>query len=147
MKKTLLSLSILVLLSTPFMSFAKDDIYNMEVKNAMDTMPDNVKQEIGSFKFYFGNDSSPSSSTKVGKVYANGRTNGFWKGYEKSCNRVFYSDLIHLKKSALKIDPKATGAANITSNWKNNLTSSEDSFVCGKGLLMAGVALRGDVVK
>jgi hypothetical protein len=36
---------------------------------------------------------------------------------------------------------------NIKSNYKNNLTSSDDAFQCGAGELTAGVALIGTVAK
>ena len=39
------------------------------------------------------------------------------------------------------------GVANIESNWKNNPTSSNETYVCANGFMMSGVALKGDVIK
>ena len=36
---------------------------------------------------------------------------------------------------------------NIKSNWKHRETSSETQYQCVMGLLMAGVALKGTVVR
>lgn len=39
----------------------------------------------------------------------------------------------------------ANAVINIKSNYKNALTSSNETFQCGSGMLVAGVALVGDV--
>ncbi|MBF4217373.1 excinuclease, partial [Vibrio anguillarum] len=53
--------------------------------------------------------------------------------------------MIALKDRAIKEGGNAV--VNIKSNYKNNLTSSNDTFQCGAGAVMAGVALSGEVVK
>ena len=52
---------------------------------------------------------------------------------------------VALKERALKEGGNAV--VEIQSNYKNNLTSSQETFQCGAGTLMAGVALSGKVVK
>ncbi|MGK0409717.1 MAG: hypothetical protein ACJASB_001875 [Shewanella psychromarinicola] len=53
--------------------------------------------------------------------------------------------MITLKERAIKEGGNAV--IGIKSNYKNNLTSSNDSFQCGAGTLVAGVARTGKVVK
>jgi len=36
---------------------------------------------------------------------------------------------------------------NIRSNYRNNETSSATDYTCGAGAVIAGVALKGDVVR
>jgi uncharacterized protein YbjQ (UPF0145 family) len=52
--------------------------------------------------------------------------------------------MIALKKRAIKEGGNAV--VDIKSNYKNNLTSSSETFQCGAGAVMAGVALTGKVV-
>ncbi|MDE1308731.1 hypothetical protein L9W77_17725 [Vibrio aestuarianus] len=73
------------------------------------------------------------------------KTNAFNKTDEEACNWVFLSAMIALKDRAIKEGGNAV--VNIKSNYKNNLTSSNDTFQCGAGAVMAGVALSGEVVK
>lgn len=70
--------------------------------------------------------------------------NAFNKTDEKACNWAFLSAMIALKDRAVREGGNAV--INIKSNYKNNLTSSEKTFQCGAGALMAGVALTGEVV-
>jgi uncharacterized protein YbjQ (UPF0145 family) len=53
--------------------------------------------------------------------------------------------MLALKKRAIQEGGNAV--VNIKSNYKNNLTASDDSFECGAGAIMSGVALVGTVVK
>ncbi|WP_150467971.1 excinuclease [Francisella sp. SYW-9] len=145
MRKSLISLVVASCVVLPLTGYASDDVYNMSIKNAMKLMPKDVKNQIGDFKFYFGKDSKPLTSSITGTIHTSNRTNGVFKSYQKSCNWVFYSALIDLEKQAKAMG--GNGVANIESNWKNNPTSSKDTYVCGDGLIMSGVALKGDVIK
>ncbi|APC97539.1 hypothetical protein [Francisella frigiditurris] len=73
------------------------------------------------------------------------RSNSTFRDVTKSCNMAFYSDLIKLSKQAR--DLVRIVVANIQSNWKHNVTSSTETYVCADGLIMSGVALRADIVK
>ncbi|AJI55026.1 putative excinuclease ATPase subunit [Francisella philomiragia] len=145
MKKILLSLVAAGCFVLPLSVYASDDIHDVSIKNAMEVMPDKVKNKLGDFKFYFGKDSKPFDYSAEGTIYTSKRTNGTFKHYEKSCNWAFYSALIDLKEQSQAAGGK--GVADIESNWKNNPTSSKDTYVCGEGLLMSGVALKGLIIK
>ncbi|MEY8714593.1 excinuclease [Francisella philomiragia] len=126
-------------------SSGANGVFDMSIPNAQESMPSNVKDQVGDFKFYFGKDSAPLMSKDLGSVQTSVRTNGVFKDSNKSCNWVFYSALLKLKEQAQARG--ATGVANIQSNWKNNTTSSDKTFVCGKGNMMSGVALIGTAIK
>jgi uncharacterized protein YbjQ (UPF0145 family) len=53
--------------------------------------------------------------------------------------------MLALKDRAVKEGGNAV--INIKSNYKNNLTSNKETFQCGAGAVIAGVALTGEVVK
>ncbi|MCF6766000.1 excinuclease [Thiotrichales bacterium 19S3-7] len=119
-------------------------IDNYNVDQALNGMPPDIKQQIGDFKFYFGK-SAGWGAKELGTVKTSLRTNAFAKNPQISCNRVFYSALLSLKKQAQQLGGNAV--ENIQSNWKDNKVSSKSIFVCDNGLWMSGVALTGTAVK
>lgn len=98
----------------------------------------------GSVKFYLKGTKSGGKVLEQG-IVTNQKTNGFGKSAEKSCDWVLRSALLQLDKAA-----KARGAnavTNIVSYYKKNETSSTSTYECHKGTAVAGVALKGDIVK
>ncbi|MCF6768515.1 excinuclease [Thiotrichales bacterium 19S11-10] len=114
------------------------------INQAMNGMPADIKQQIGDFKFYFG-ESGSWGAKEVGFVKTSLRTNAFAKNPQVSCNHVFYSALLSLKNQAEQLGGNAV--ENIQSNWKNNKESSKSVYVCENGLWISGVALVGTAVK
>ena len=51
------------------------------------------------------------------------------------------------KKKSIVVKEGGNAVVNIVSNYKNKETSSETEYMCGNGALMAGVALKGTVIK
>ena len=79
------------------------------------------------------------------KLVTNKKTNGFAKSAESSCDHVLRSALIQFQNTA-----KANGAnavTNLVSFYKSNETRSTTTYQCAKGTALAGVALKGDLVK
>lgn len=98
----------------------------------------------GSVKFYLKGTKSGGRMLEQGMV-TNQKTNGFLKSAEKSCDWVLRSALLQLDKAA-----KARGAnavTNIVSYYKKNEMQSSSAYECHKGMAVAGVALKGDMVK
>ena len=98
----------------------------------------------GSVKFYLAGTKSGGKVIEKGLV-TNKKTNGFAKSAESSCDRVLRSALIQFQNTA-----KARGAnavTNIVSFYKSNETRSTTTYDCAKGTAIAGVALKGDIVK
>ena len=98
----------------------------------------------GSVKFYLAGTKSGGKVIEKGLV-TNKKTNGFAKSAESSCDHVLRSALIQFQNTA-----KANGAnavTNLVSFYKSNETRSTTTYQCAKGTAMAGVALKGDLVK
>ena len=123
---------------------ARDTVADYSVEEALSI--EKIKSGLGTdVKFYFGDQKHGNVTKKFGEFRTNKKTNAFNKSDKEACQWVFLSALLSLKDRAIKEGGNAV--INIKSNYKNNLTSSSDSFQCGSGALVAGVALVGDVVK
>ena len=122
---------------------ARDDIRSYSIADALAS--EQAKGIIGNnIKFYFG-DSVPELPIKrnIAEYRHNRKTNASNKSDTEACQWVFLSALKDLRDSA--IQNGANAVINIKSNYKNNLSSSNDTFQCGAGTLVAGVALVGDI--
>ncbi|WP_440683231.1 excinuclease [Cysteiniphilum halobium] len=117
---------------------------NYNINQALTSMPTKVKIKTNDFKFYFGKNSAPIGAKDLGEITTSRRSNAFAKDPVASCNWVFYSALLSLENQAKEMGGNAV--ANIQSNWKNNTTSSTDTYVCDNGLWMSGVALKANVI-
>lgn len=99
----------------------------------------------GSVQFFFGATAHPRIKTNLGSFTTNKKTNGFGKSHEEACSWVLLSALIELQERAQKLGGNAV--VNIVSYYKRNEVRSNSQFECHSGAIMAGVALKGDVVK
>jgi len=142
--KTLFVLLMLNLFLVPFSSYARDDINDYIIKEALDL--EQSKSKLGEkIKFYFGDQAHGEIVKTFGEFSTNKKTNAFNKSDLEACQWVFLSAMISLRDRAVREGGNAV--INIKSNYKNNLTSSKDTFQCGAGTFVAGVALVGTVVK
>lgn len=122
---------------------AADEVHHLNFKEAVDRAVADGTLD-GSVKFYL---SGTKSGGKVIQkdIITNKKTNGFAKSAEDSCDWVLRSALIQMQNNA-----KAQGAnavTNIVSYFKSNETRSTTTYDCYKGTMMAGVTLKGDIVK
>ena len=105
-----------------------------------------AKEKVGNeVRFYFGNQGHGSILKSWGEVSTNKKTNAFLKSDEEACTQAFLSALISLRNRTIKEGGNAV--IKIKSNYKGKTTSSETTFQCGAGNVIAGVALKGTVVK
>lgn len=109
------------------------------------SMPDAKQKLDGSVKFYFGKSGHPAVLKKFGNYVTNKKTNSFGKSDAEACNWAMLSALITLQERAQTEGGNAV--INIESYYKKNPNSLESEFECHAGAFVAGVALRGDVVK
>lgn len=124
-------------------ALARDDIKDFSVTDALAT--EKAKEVLGSdIKFYFGAQSHGAVSKKFGEFGTNKKTNAFGKTDREACEWAFLSAMKALRERAQREGGNAV--VNIRSNYRSNTTSSPDTFKCGSGAVMAGVALLGDVV-
>lgn len=122
---------------------ANKGIVKFKVDEAEKAMPKSVSTQLDGFNFYF--DEMPADAEKLGTIKTSTRTNAAFKNAEDPCYWVFYSALLDLKQKAQRLGGNAVG--NIVSNWQNIETPSKTDYICDSGALMAGVALKGEVLK
>jgi len=142
MKTIILILIANMLLIPPVI--ARDSIGSYSIDEVMSL--EKSKSALGNdISFYFGGQKHSKIEKNFGEYKSNRKTNAFNKTDKEACQWVFLSAMKSLRDRARSEGGNAV--INIKSNYKNNLTSSDDSFQCGAGALIAGVALVGSVVK
>jgi uncharacterized protein YbjQ (UPF0145 family) len=125
-------------------SFAADDVVMLPVANAINT-PEAHQKLPDSVKFYFGAQPAARTAQTFGQFVSNRKTNGFAKSESAACERAFLSALISLHQRADELG--ANAVIHIESFYRKHAVSSETEYECHKGFRMAGVALRGEVVR
>lgn len=141
MKKALL-LIIFTMTSAP--SMARDDVAAYSVEEAL-SVP-KISSAIGAdVTFYFGDQKHAKVEQSFGEFQSNKKTNAFMKSDKEACQWAFASAMKTFQQRAIKEGGNAV--INVRSNYKGTMTSSNTSFQCGAGAIMAGVTLVGDVVK
>lgn len=145
MKRLNLGLFLLALclgFSTP--TRARDDRQHFPLKDALDAVE--AKQRLDpNVRLFFGKQKTPAIAKNYGEWRTNKKTNAFNKTDKEACEWAFLSALLELQERAKKEGGNAV--VGIKSNYKNTEYSSEKDYICGSGALMAGVALKGKVVR
>lgn len=144
MKKTLLTLITTLLSLFVFNAVAADRIGHYSIKDALQRGYDEGVIDK-SIRLSFKGQSRPKYKKVIGTYKTNKKTNAFGKSDEKACQWVFLSAIKALINRANKEGGKAV--VDIVSNYKNKEYSSSTKFECGAGAIMAGVALKGKVVR
>lgn len=125
-------------------SMARDSIQDFSVEEAM-ALP-KISSAIGDgIKFYFTGQKHAAIEQSLGEYQSNKKTNAFGKSDKEACQWAFASAMKSLKQRAEKEGGNAV--INIHSNYKGTKTTSDKTFKCGAGNVIAGVALVGEVVK
>lgn len=139
----LLVIGLLGLFLIPGASDARDDIGGYSIEEALNL--EQSKSKLGEqVRFYFGDQAHGEIDKNFGEFRTNKKTNAFNKSDLQACQWAFLTAMISLRDRAVREGGNAV--INIKSNYKNNLSSSEESFQCGAGAFVAGVALVGTVV-
>ena len=144
MKKLMLLVVFGVVVAATAPAQARDTALMMPIAAAMDA--NGAKDRLGdSVRFYFGKQATPRVLNKITSDKTSQKTNAFGKSAETSCNWVFLSAMLSLKKRAEEVG--ANAVVNIVSNYQHVEMSSETEFECHEGAIMSGVALKADFVK
>ncbi len=123
---------------------ARDTAHFLPIKDAIEM--GKAQGLTDDIKLYFGNQKHPAIKTTMTKgISTNKKTNAANKTDEAACNWAMQSALIQLQQAARNMG--ANAVVNIESYYKKNVFRSDDQFECHAGAIMAGVALRGDIVK
>lgn len=133
----------LIVYVVTFTTSARDDIGKYSISDLLET--EKAKSALHEVPLYFGNSSTPQIESKYGEVMTNKKTNAFMKSDLEACQWVMLSALKALQERALKEGMNAV--VNIQSYYKKRELISESQFECGAGAVMAGVTLKGTLVK
>lgn len=123
--------------------YARDTVHDFEISNVMESS--DAQNKLRGVKFYFGSQKHGTVVKRFQTVATNKKTNAFGKSDQAACEWVFLTALVQLKNKVQQLGGNAV--INIKSNYRNNLTSSNTTFQCGAGNVLAGVALQGEVVR
>lgn len=135
----MLACSVLTTTST----YARDDVSKFSVAELLET--EKAKNALLDVPVYFATQKHKAVAKTFGEISTNKKTNAFMKSDKEACEWVMLSALKALQQRAVKEGMDAV--VNIESNYKKRHFASETEFECGAGNLMAGVALKGTLVK
>ena len=147
MKRTAGTILAVVAMASISLAVAKgrDDHIKLPIQGALEK-GQSYKDTVGSdIKLFWGTQKTPAIDRKMGEFTSNKKTNAANKSDQEACDLAFISAVIGLQQRARKEGGNAV--VNIRSVYKNEDSDSPTEFVCGAGKIMAGVALRGTVVK
>ena len=137
-------IALVLVLGSASSGFAHDAIENFSIRQALET-PDAREKLDPNIKLFFGNWKHGAVVRSIGEWKSYKKTNGVGRANEIACQRAFLSAAISLQQRASKMGGNAV--IGIESNYDNMKTSSDNTYVCGSGLLMSAVALTGTVVR
>ncbi|MFY8352284.1 excinuclease ABC subunit A [Pseudoalteromonas sp. SSM20] len=141
MKKLILGVSLVLAAST---ATARDDIGRYSVDELLKTSK--AQQTLDpEIKLFFGKQDAGKVLSTYGEVQTNKKTNAVNKSDKEACQWVMLSALKAMQQRARKEGMNAV--VNISSFYKKREFVSDTEFECGAGFLMAGVTLKGDLVK
>lgn len=140
--KKIIFLLFITCISIP--ALARDTKHLFEVQEAL--AANDAKERLGNeVKFYFGDQPHPAIERVVSQdIVANRKTNAFGKSDLNACQWVFLSAMLALRDAALQRG--ANAVVNIESFYDKNPVSDQERYECHAGNVVAGVALKGDLV-
>ena len=124
-------------------SFARDDLQTLPVQALLETTK--AKQALLDIPLYFADQSHNTIKKTYGEVITNKKTNAFNKTDREACEWVMLSALKALQERAVREGMNAV--VNIQSYYKKREFVSQTEYQCGAGTFIAGVALKGTLVK
>ncbi len=123
---------------------ARDTKYMLPIAKGLATPA--AKEKLGtSVKFYFGNQPHPPVARTIGEYVSNHKTNASNKSDETACEWVFLSAMLSLRDRA--VTEGGNAVVKIKSFYRKDEVVSDTDYECHAGAFVAGVALKGTVVK
>lgn len=124
---------------------AADDAVSQHLIETVMQHPEFQAQVGDSVRFYWGDAPTPAVARRIEQNATTSlRTRKLGRATGEACRWVAMSALIQLRDHATSMGGNAV--VNIRSNWNNVEYSSRTEYQCAAGFLMAGVALKADVV-
>jgi uncharacterized protein YbjQ (UPF0145 family) len=140
-QKTLLAL-LCALLATA--ATARDTTHYLPIDTVLSALAASGKVD-NKVNFFFGNQRHPEIQADFGRFVTNRKTNSFGKSDERACEWAMQSALIELYQRAIKEGGNAV--VGVESFYKRQPYASVEDYECHAGAIIAGVALRGQVVR
>jgi uncharacterized protein YbjQ (UPF0145 family) len=103
---------------------------------------ENVPRDVA---FYFAGQAHPAPQSSYGEVVTNRKGNSFGRPDEEACRWTMISALKQLHQRARELGGDAV--IDIVSYYRKQVYSSETEYECHAGGFVAGVALKGTIVK
>jgi hypothetical protein len=122
---------------------ARDDRLKFSIKAALSSPAARAKLDP-KVALYFGKSAHPHGQD-LGAYASNKKTRALGKSDQNACEWAFLSAVLDLQDRVRQL--QGTAMVAIESNYKNEVFVSQDEFICGAGTMMAGVSLRGQVIK
>jgi uncharacterized protein YbjQ (UPF0145 family) len=140
----LLLLATLLLSLESSSAIARNTRYELKIADVKadpryaEAVPDDVA-------FYFADQQHPAVESTLGEFVTNRKGNSAGRPDEEACRWTMMSALKQLRDRA--IDEGGNAVINIVSYYRKNVFSSDTLYECHAGAIIAGVALKGTVVK
>lgn len=123
---------------------ARDTKLMLSIEEAMNSADFKTKLDPAITFSFGGLPSGKRIGERHGNYTTNKKTNAFGKSDQDACRWVLLSALLSLQDRVRTEGGNAV--VNIESYYKSNPMISTSEYECHAGAVMAGVALRGDVV-
>lgn len=137
-------IAIFVSMSIVPIAYARDTQYILPIAEVMKA--DVAKQKLNrSIKIYFGSQRYPHVIQTYGSFVSNRKTNAFAKNDVTACNWAFLSAILALQNRARVLGGNAV--VNVVSYYNKNQLKHPEGFECHAGAIVAGVTMKGDVVR
>jgi uncharacterized protein YbjQ (UPF0145 family) len=123
---------------------ARDTRYELKIADVKsdsryaESVPQNVT-------FYFDKQQPTKTGNDLGEFVSNRKTNSVGRPDEEACRWAMMSALKELGERA--VSEGGNAVINIVSYYKKNVFASDTLYECHAGAFVAGVALKGTVVK
>jgi len=137
-------LALAILMSSAHSALAADQILMMPIVPALESTEGRGKID-GDVKFFFGKNRPVRISHQYGNFIANNKAHVFGRSTGEACNVAFLNALEDLQKRARSVG--ANAAVGVVSYFRRREVASDDSYECNLGAVVAGVALKGDLVR
>lgn len=124
-------------------ALARDTRYELRIADVQ-ADPRYATSVPSDVKFYFAGQQAPAGQD-LGEFVTNRKTNSFGKQDEEACTWAMLSALKELGERALAEGGNAV--VGIVSYYKKRVFESDSLYECHAGAIVAGVALKGRVVK
>lgn len=123
---------------------ARDTPYHLKIEDVKKD-PRYAENVPGNVTFYFAGQQAPGSGKDLGEYVTNKKSNSFGRPDEEACRWAMISAMKELGERA--VAEGGDSVINIISYYRKKPFSSDSEYECHAGGFVAGVALKGTVVK